>query len=93
MPTLGKHAVFSKRSSLSIYACKEIDEQADKIILRTDPLIITNSFQDIKNICNQKLSVSAMDGYYGNWIKEHFVDKTAKTKSRLFMKWSEKGFK
>lgn len=39
--TTGKHAMLSRLSSLSIYALKEIDDQADKIILRTDPLIRT----------------------------------------------------
>ena len=39
--TSGKHAMLSKLSSLSIATLKEIDEQADKIILRTDPLIKT----------------------------------------------------
>ena len=39
--SLGKHKMLSLLSSLSLTSLKEIDEQADKIILRTDPLIKT----------------------------------------------------
>ena len=37
----GKHAMLSRLTSLSLTSLKEIDEQADKIILSTDPLIRT----------------------------------------------------
>jgi len=39
--TSGKHAMLSRLSSLSISSLKDIDEQADKIYLRTDPLVGT----------------------------------------------------
>ena len=37
----GKHAMLSRLSSLSISSLKDIDEQADEIYLRTDPLVGT----------------------------------------------------
>ena len=39
--SLGKHKMLSLLSSLSLTSLKEIDDQADKIILSTDPLIRT----------------------------------------------------
>jgi len=42
--TSGKHTMLSRLSSLSISTLKDIDEQADKIFLRNDPLNGTASF-------------------------------------------------
>ena len=39
----GKHSMLSRLTSLSIHSLKLIDEEADKIILRTDPLYDTAS--------------------------------------------------
>ena len=39
--TSGKHATLSRLSSLSISSLKDTNEQADKIYLRTDPLVGT----------------------------------------------------
>ena len=39
--SLGKHKMLSLLTSLSLTSLKEIDEQADKIVLSTDPLIKT----------------------------------------------------
>jgi hypothetical protein len=39
----GKHSMLSKLTSLSIYSLKDIDSQAEKIVLRTDPLYNTAS--------------------------------------------------
>ena len=51
-PNTGEHAMLSRLSSLFIYALNEIDEQADKLILRTDPLIKTAC---LIQICKKKL--------------------------------------
>ena len=65
--TSDKHAMLSRLSSSSISSLKDIDEQADKIDLRTDPLVGT---------------VCLIQSYTQNVLKPH-IDKRIRTSEVL----------
>lgn len=64
----GKHAMLSRLSSLPISSIRSIDEQADKIYLRTDPLIKT---------------ATLIQSYTQHVLRPH-IDKESNHKRHLF---------
>ena len=73
--TSGKHRMLSILTSLSLTSLKEIDEQADKIILRTDPLYNTAGLIQSYTQHVLRPHIDKVSEHQRFFLKIHFINK------------------
>lgn len=71
----GKHALLSFVSSLPITTLRDIDEQADKIVLRTDPLIKTATLVQTYTKHVLRPRIDKESSYKRHFLKIKFINK------------------